>query len=459
MSPDADNNRKNLKTTGYLLFFMLCLTIASCRGKEEQRPSIMSGAFEKHQVATDDDYDIESIRRSGEMIIATISSPETYYEYRGIPMGLQYALAERFAASEGFALRVEIAKDTTALMQMLVDGEADLVVFPVDKSTIRRRGCVVAGFQSEKAAWAVRDNSPQLARALNDWYDESMIAAVKREESDRIKRSHTVTRRAKSVFLSRDRGVISVYDNLFKDASSTTGWDWKLIAAQCYQESAFDPNARSYVGAQGLMQIMPSTARELGLKPSEAFLPEKNIHAAARYIVQLSRSFDDIRDPQERIKFVLASYNGGARHVRDAMALARKYGHNPSVWDDVAPYILGLQQPRYYRDPVVKYGYMIGSETANYVHDILERWRDYGGRVAVTHAPQLPHDAETVGGSGGNSTDGVGQNAAGTGSNAKGERPHRKNRFTTGIKVMRPDDPAFNQMGTSTSAVDGQKTE
>lgn len=431
------------------MVIVLCLIVASCHGKEERRPSIMSGAFEKHEVATDDDYDIENIRRSGEMIIATISGPETYYEYRGVPMGLQYALAERFAESEGVTLRVEIVKDTTTLMQMLENGEADLAVYPVDKATIRANDCLAAGFQSDKNAWAVRENSPQLAQALNDWYEEGMIDEVKREETERMKRSRTVTRRAKAVYLSRDRGVISVYDNLFKDASSVTGWDWKLIAAQCYQESAFDPNARSYVGAQGLMQLMPSTARDLGLASSEAFLPDKNINAAARYIVQLSRTFEDIRNPQERIKFVLASYNGGARHVRDAMALARKYGHNPNVWDDVAPYILGLQQPRYYRDPVVKSGYMIGSETANYVHDILERWRDYGGKVAVTHAPQLPHDAaDTSGGS-----EGAEQGTAGTNGNAAmnagNSRSRRKNRFTSGVKVMRPDDPAFNQMGES----------
>lgn len=433
-----------MKYLGCLFAFLFCLIIASCSGKEEHRPSIMSGAFEKHHTVTDDDYDIESIRRSGEMIIATISGPDTYYEYRGVPMGLQYALAEHFAESEGVTLRVEIVKDTTALVKMLESGDADVAVFPLDKAQIGNNGCTIAGYQSNQRAWAVREGSPELAQALNEWYNEGLIDKIKREESERMKQSHTVRRRAKAVFLSRDRGVISVYDNLFKDASSTTGWDWKLIAAQCYQESAFDPNARSYVGAQGLMQLMPATARDLGLAPSDVFMPEKNIHAAARYIVQLSRTFEDIRNPQERIKFVLASYNGGSRHVRDAMALARKYGRNSNVWEDVAPYILGLQQPRYYKDPVVKYGYMIGSETANYVYEILERWRDYGGKVAVTHAPNLPVDAPDNGGA---MAGGVDANTAESKSSTA--RPHHKNRFTSGLKVMRPDDPAFNQMGTA----------
>lgn len=419
----------------HLVFIPFLLTLAACKGPADRKPSIMSGAFTKNKMAEGDDYDIEHIHKGGELIIATISGPETYYDYRGMEMGHQFALAEHFAAEEGVGVRVELAKDTTELVAMLKDGTVDVIAYPLSASYIDDEGLVAAGYR-EHGTWAVRSSAPHLAQALDDWYSADVDKVVRQDQQHRVKQSHQVTRRAQAVYLSRDRGVISVYDNLFKNASAITGWDWKLHAAQCYQESAFDPNARSYVGAQGLMQIMPATAKELGLQPGEAWMPEKNINASARYIVKLSSLFNDIRDPQERIKFVLASYNGGTRHVRDAMALARKYGKNPFVWDDVAPYILGLQQPRYYKDPVVKYGYMIGSETAGYVQKILERWRDYGGKGAVTHAPQLPVEEGTASSSGG--TDGGQQQGA--------RRPARKNRFASGTKVLRPDDPAFNQM-------------
>ena len=195
-----------------------------------------------------------------------------------------------------------------------------------------------------------------------------------------LKEGRKVIKKVRAPYISREKGLISTYDHLFREAAVATGWDWRLIAAQCYQESGFDPNARSWAGAQGLMQIMPGTAQMLGL--TNVYEPSENVAAAARYIKKLSASFADIRDRHERIKFVLAAYNGGSFHIRDAMALAKKHGRNPQRWDDVAAYVRNLSQPQYYNDPVVKSGYMIGDETYNYVYSIMERWRAYGGHVA-----------------------------------------------------------------------------
>jgi membrane-bound lytic murein transglycosylase F len=86
-----------------------------------------------------------------------------------------------------------------------------------------------------------------------------------------------------------------------------------------------------------------------------------------------------VQNPSERIKFVLASYNGGHFHIRDAMALARKNGQSPYRWSDVSGYVLRLSQPEYYGDPIVKYGYMRGSETVDYVDRIWSRWLEYRG--------------------------------------------------------------------------------
>lgn len=196
-----------------------------------------------------------------------------------------------------------------------------------------------------------------------------------------------MTRHVHAPYINKEKGIISPYDNLFKSASAQTGWDWRLIAAQCYQESGFDPQARSGAGARGLMQIMPSTAKGLGLPMSEIHNPSANVAAAAKYIRQLSQLFADVRDAEERTHFVLAAYNGGYQHIRDAMALCRKYGGSPQRWSDVSRYVLGLQSPRYYRDPVVKHGYMIGSETANYVVSVVQRAKQYGAQVAAVSLP------------------------------------------------------------------------
>lgn len=194
-------------------------------------------------------------------------------------------------------------------------------------------------------------------------------------------------REVKAPYLNKEKGIISQYDNLFHNAAARTGWDWRLIAAQCYQESGFDPQARSGAGARGLMQIMPATAKSLGLPMEKIHDPVANIEASARLIKKLSSQFADIRDPEERIHFVLASYNGGPGHIRDAMALTKKYGGNPNRWADVSKYVLGLQEARFYRDPVVKCGYMIGSETTNYVTMVVQRARQYGANMAIVHLP------------------------------------------------------------------------
>ena len=91
--------------------------------------------------------------------------------------------------------------------------------------------------------------------------------------------------------LNRDGGIISHYDGYFQRYASTIRWDWRLMAAQCYQESTFDPEARSWAGACGLMQIMPSTADHLGLPRANIFNPEQNIAAAAKYLGELEHNF------------------------------------------------------------------------------------------------------------------------------------------------------------------------
>lgn len=174
-------------------------------------------------------------------------------------------------------------------------------------------------------------------------------------------------------------GIISPYDDLFRRYSSTAGWDWRLLAAMCYQESGFDPQAISSMGAMGLMQLMPFTADAMGVPTDKRFDPEQNIAASARYIRKVSQSFSDIREGEERIKFTLAAYNGGVGHVQDAQTLARKEGRNHQLWQEVSPYILRLAEPRYYRDPDVKNGYMRGSETEAYVRLIMSRWNQYRG--------------------------------------------------------------------------------
>lgn len=331
-------------------------------------------------------FSLDDIVENGELIMLTVNGPTTYYNYHNHGMGLQYLLCEKFAQQIGVSLRVEECKDTTEMIKKLEKGEGDVIAVPLPRHSTKGNllFCGVTP-DSNKTQWAVLGGNKSLADTLNHWFRPTMIAQVKKEESFLLS-SRSIRRHVYSPFLNRSKGVISKYDHYFQMYSGTARMDWRLMAAQCYQESCFDPNARSWAGACGLMQIMPSTASHLGLPMEMIHEPEANIAAAARYMAELQQHFSDIGDPNQRILFALASYNGGYYHIRDAMALTRKHGGNPQHWDEVKEYVLRLSQSAYYGDGVVKYGYMRGSETADYVERIRSRWSDYCGGIIPTRS-------------------------------------------------------------------------
>lgn len=332
-----------------------------------------------------DSFDLDRIQANGEIIVLTLGGPDSYYDYRGRHLGLQYILCQRFADHIGVGLRVEVCRDTTDILRRLAADDGDVAacfvsdndVAVLSPGTRRLQSCGV-GIDSVGVHWVVSADKPNLVEALNGWYRPEMIAEVRKEESFMLS-SASVKRRVHSPMLNRKEGIISRYDALFMTYSQPIRWDWRLMAAQCYQESTFDPSAQSWAGACGLMQIMPATATRLGLSHDKLFDPESTIAAAARFLGQLDRKFSDISDRGERLNFVLASYNGGYHHIRDAMALARRDGRDQHRWADVSRYVLLLSTPRYYQDPIVKYGYMRGSETVDYVQRIRQRWQSYSG--------------------------------------------------------------------------------
>ena len=367
-----------MKLLSTLIFILILL--CSC-GQKKQETVVTPWGEIADTIPTDDSFDLDEIQRNGELIALTLTGPETYYDYRGKHLGAQYLLAQKFADKLGVSLRMEVCRDSAEMLQRLDDGEADLICYPMTKKGL---------------GWLVGDDKEDLEDELKAWYKPGMLAEVKKEEEFLLS-NRAVRRRVFAPMLNRAGGVISHYDGFFQRYASTIRWDWRLLAAQCYQESTFDPKARSWAGACGLMQIMPGTADHLGLSRANIYDPEQNIAAAVRYLAQLERNFSDIREHSERTKFVLAAYNGGHFHIRDAMALARKNGRNANSWREVESFVLGLSQPQYYNDPVVKNGYMRGSETVDYVRKIHERWNGYRGvkTVRAISGPQgIPQKAK-----------------------------------------------------------------
>ena len=126
---------------------------------------------------------------------------------------------------------------------------------------------------------------------------------------------------------------------------------------------------------------MPATAGEFGVHNLND--PEDNVRGAVRFLKWLTAYWSKkIKDKDESLKFILASYNCGAGHLEDAQRLAEKYGGNPERWDDVSYWLLQESKIQYSTDVVVKYGFCRGIEPVTYVSLILERLEHYRRFVA-----------------------------------------------------------------------------
>ena len=232
----------------------------------------------------------------------------------------------------------------------------------------------------QRASWAVRKSSPLLAEAADRWHKENINSE---EFKVSARRYFELNKRvAHGSILSAENGRISYYDDLFRKYSAEIGWDWRLLAALVYTESNFNPDVVSWAGAKGRMQLMPVTARAMGIPPGKESDPEESIKAGVKYIAALQKMFKEVADKEEQGKFVLAAYNAGAGHVLDAMALAKKYGRNPHLWEHhVAHYLLLKSSEKYYQDSVCRNGYLRGTETYNFVKDVMERASVYKKKI------------------------------------------------------------------------------
>ncbi|MBN1132888.1 MAG: transporter substrate-binding domain-containing protein [Bacteroidales bacterium] len=229
----------------------------------------------------------------------------------------------------------------------------------------------------QNVAWAVRFGSAELKNEIDSWlmdFTRSRKYAIIYNKYFRNQHSVNIIN---SDYYALGSGKISKYDEIIRKESETIGWDWRLISSMVYQESRFNPEALSWAGAYGLMQLMPNTAQRYGVTPASS--TESQIRAGLSFIKWLDELFSKtIPDKEERIKFVLASYNIGYGHIQDARNLAEKFGDNPNVWDEsVNEWLLKKSEPQYYNDPVVKYGYARGVETYNYVKQVLNRYDHY----------------------------------------------------------------------------------
>lgn len=454
------------------IYLLLCLCfLFSCKKKTEQPV-----------------YDFDQIKEKGELTIITLNSSTSYFIYKEEPMGYDYDLAQDFCNHYGLKLNVKIAENAHRLIEMLNNGEGDLVAFAVPIQNDLRDSVIYCGLQQithqvlvqsfskgdtiikdvtelidkevyvegntkyhqrlqnldselgggikihavsedtitsedliemvavgkikytiadeyiaklnrtyfknidislqvsfdQRSSWAVRKDTPALAKALDDWFlDNDNTPIYKSIIKKYFELSKQPFEGDYEIPKNLPKGAISIYDDLFKKHAKETKYDWRFLAAVCYHESRFLNNRTSWAGAAGIMGLMPRTAASLGLKSEDRMNPDLSIGAAVELLDRLDKIFRKVDNIQEREKFILAAYNAGNGHINDAQALALKYGANPYIWDGNVQKYLDLKgNPEYYNDPVVKSGYFRGGETMKYVNNVLsttERFKKVNG--------------------------------------------------------------------------------
>ncbi len=263
---------------------------------------------------------------------------------------------------------------TEDLIAMVSDGSIPLTVVDSDIARINKTYyndldiTLPLSFE-QRSAWAVAPDRKWLADSIDAWLE---IDAHRSEQAQLLKRYFELSKNEGYSPFTPTASRVSPFDPLFKRYAAEYGWDWKLLASQAYVESRFDSTAVSWAGARGLMQIMPRTAKGYGQTAKSVMKNDVAVETALRLLKDLdSQLTSKVPDPEERRKFVIASYNSGLAHVLDAIALARKYGLDPTKWDNnVAKAILWKSNPKYFKDPVVKYGYSRGRETFDYVNRV-----------------------------------------------------------------------------------------
>lgn len=302
-----------------------------------------------------------------------------------IPKNINYA-SRLIALSDEIGDTIYVEQDSIANEESLIaevaNGEIDYTVAYRDVAEVNKRyysnidAGVLISFKQDRA-WIVRKGNVQLRDYLNDWLLGYMQTASYRVLHSKYYNQRRDYISPTNLYTTLQGGQLSEFDKLIKSKSERFGVDWRLVASIIFTESSFDPQAKSWVGAHGLMQVMPDAAKTF--KVDDYNDPNGNLEAGLRLLTWLDQVFlEEIPDPEDRMKFVLASYNVGLGHVRDAQRLAEKYGKITIVWDDNVDYYLrNKSKAEFLNDPLVKYGSCRGEEPYQYVIKVLDTYHHY----------------------------------------------------------------------------------
>jgi membrane-bound lytic murein transglycosylase F len=301
-----------------------------------------------------------------------------------------YLEAIRKRGIEFDLVEAEEGANTEATLFMVALGMYDLTVVGSHqvKSEFARQIDLQSHFVlSEPMAnsWAVRATDSRLLAAMNDYIEHEYRSEFYNVIYSKYFTRPVITTGDSSLFTHVDR--LSPFDEIARTYAERYGFDWRLIVALMFQESHFNPQAASDAGAEGLMQLLPETAEQLGI--TDLNNPENSIYAGIRYLDLMRSKFEDELLLEERTWFSLASYNAGYNRVKRARRIAEKMGLDSNRWFDNVEKAMLASARRNTKDdkqvPLCRCG-----QTVAYVREIRTRYNNY---VRLTEASRIASTA------------------------------------------------------------------
>jgi len=280
------------------------------------------------------------------------------------------------------------------LMRMVDDGEIDYAVvdslaYLVNRHIYPNAGLAFDISRPEPMAWAFPSHSDGTLVAAANAFLEAYISsgAMATLESQLLSQSKNF-----SVADSKRLGELVAnrlprYEALFRGAGAKYSLDWQLLAAVAYQESHWNPKAKSPTGVRGLMMLTLDTAREM--KVSNRLDALQSLEGGAGYLIKLRQRLPPRITEPDRTLFALAAYNVGFGHLEDARILTQRNGKSPDLWSDVRQFLPLLSKKKFYSKS--KHGYARGAEPVLYV-DNIQYYQHYLQLYSLATQEESPKD-------------------------------------------------------------------
>ena len=324
-------------------------------------------------------------------MIRNKSFPRTIESLEGLNIkvgeGTSYSETIRALARDGFDINASFTSEysTEELLAQVSSHTIDCTVADSNIYALNLRyypemDMAFTISEREQLAWVLPKGSDNLEvdmyAWLNDFNQRGKMAELKDHYYSNI---HFFDYYDNKMFYKRIKQRLPKYRNMFERAAKRYKVPWKLLAAIAYQESHWNPKAKSFTGVRGMMMLTKATARLLGIK--NRVDAKQSIVGGTRHIKQMIKFVPKMVEGENRLKFALAAYNVGMGHIHDAQKLAKRLGYNPNIWSDLKQVLPLLSKKKYYR--TLKYGYARGEEPVKYVEsifgyrDILENYDRY----------------------------------------------------------------------------------